>query len=588
LSSTFGPDLWTCFEAQSDHDSAVASTTTWLESLPVGLSGDVLEESLAADAEGGRGLADTLRRAGLDVWAARIVAAGADKPSLAACLGNALIFRAGLRFAIGSDRDDLLEVSGAALRTLRHTEHSASAMFGAMLVADDAGVGRLERALDQIAANAQTAPDRLAWSGRPSELAPVAPTTQLLWSTFHGHALPHHFWAYDALRAIPAAYGRRLHALPVGLAHTIVDLARDMSVEELTAIIVAAPPAFSPEGRPIASGALYALLEKTQRALNDAERVGDTANGQRVIDAVVSREDGPWLGRTWHQRLQWALAHRSASLEREWPAQALAALSDRLAPLVEDEGQAWIHAEALDSWRGDRVLVEASIHLAHHDGRAAAELLAWSLRENVVTSTGRDPALNTGSWESNVIQNALAAVELGPWFTEVWTNGYARRERARIGSHHRVGEETARVALAWGLCAANGNFEGRRPPWPEIAAALREVRLMDPHFTLFGDFGSRILRYASALCVALIKRGELTVQDQADLLDLLIEPTSDFGGWLWMMIEQDEPLTRSAASIVGKERVRRALEMGVLRAGTAQPKLAAEVMSRITEFAQTL
>lgn len=70
---------------------------------------------------------------------------------------------------------------------------------------------------------------------------------------------------------------------------------------------------------------------------------------------------------------------------------------------------------------------------------------------------------------------------------------YAARERGRIGAHYKI-DDTARVTLAWGLCAANAMSEGRASIWAEILLALREVALMDPSFSRVGRIGEAIHR----------------------------------------------------------------------------------------------
>ena len=571
-----GAPVWAAFEAELDHEDAVALTATWLEQALAGLRVEAVP-----------GLADALRSGGLPSWGDLIDALPVTPTDDNVGLGRGLLLRAGLRFAVTSTRADLLDVVDGVLGAIEPVEHSAGEMLGAMLATDLGAVERLEAALDHLARNAETAPEALSRHARPGALAPMAPTTQLLWSTFHRGGFPRHGWAYEALQAVPEAFGRRLHALPVGMAHAVVAFSSRLTMERLVAIIAAAPSAFSSEGEPIASGALYALLEKVHEVFNSAEPTGQELDGQTIVEAVASRADAAWIGRMWLQRIQWELSRRGGQESRAWPRRLIGALSSRLAPLEEAQSRAWIQAEHLDSWRGGRVLVEASIALHHDDQKAAGVVVIWALRENVVTPTGREAALNTGSWESMIVQNALAMADLGVVFGALWQDGYLRRERARVTRVDRT-DDGARITLAWGLCAVNQIIEGRASPWPQIADALREVRLQDPHFTMFGDLGSQILRYAAALCTSLVRRGELAIDDLSDLLDLVIEPTSDFVEWMSMMIEQDEDAARAAIRAVDAQRVRQALEMGLGRAGASSPQLAPAFVAKMTAFAQTL
>ena len=455
-----GPSVWDCLEAESGYALAVECARRWLEQLPLNLSADALDAVMAGKGAVTSKLADALRGAGLDRWAALAELQGAAEENPEGLLAKALLFQAGLGFLTSSPREDFLDVAKAAFDQLRYSERDASDELAAALADNPAARVRLETVLADLIEAGRTDPNRLAWRPRPRELDPVPPTTQNLWSRAYSTAMIRHAWAFGALRVDPAAYTRLLHTLPVGLAHTTILLSDALDLDGTTQLVRVAPSAFSAGGAPAASGLLYALLERAHQQLAKVEGDGTDQAVNDLVEAVLARSDGAWLGRTWCQRVLWEVSHRDRTKAQTWPGLVFNALTKRLEPLPLESSHAWICAEMLDLWQVDRVIVEVAVLLDHDRRAEAPSLLEWALAENRVTSTGRDRALDPLSFEANLIRQVFAGEDLRAWFEKIWTAGYARRERNRIGAYRAI-DDTARAGLCWGLAGLNAQGPGR-------------------------------------------------------------------------------------------------------------------------------
>lgn len=582
-----GPSLWTRFEAEMDREAATDCTWLWLDGLPEGLDDDGLEDALMGRAALAPTLAGALRAAGLAAWANRVDAMSRDDEGLQAVLGRALLFQAGLRFATSTTGEDLLTVAKAAFDRLRHTEHRPGQALAPFLAEDPGARSRLEAALDRRAHEVGTHPDRLAMHARRRELDPVKATTQNLWSSPYGQALALYPWAYEALRVDPEAYTRRLHALPIGVAHSSVGFAKDLELSELAALVRATPAAFCRTGVPVASGATYALLERVHVELGNSETSGGVPEVDVILDAVLSRPDAVWLARSWTQRLLWEVSHHAGVGAAAWPRRLFDALTERLVPWSANESLAWVRSEDMDLWQVDRVLVEVAILLNNDARPAAAELLSRAIKEGLVTDTGRERALNGGAFEANLVGLALGPADLAAWFKTLWEKTYAQRERCRIGPHQKI-DPSARAALAWGLAGLNCAEEGHAAAWDEIFLALREVYLLDHSFTFIGETGGSIFRLAAALCTALVKRHAIPADRLESFVALVLEPTMNFAGYMAMIFEQDEALALTAARGLGRAGVRWALEKGLLNDEAARAKIRPEMLSRVEALAHRL
>lgn len=573
-------------EAEPCHAEAVDRTRFWLEGQAAGFEPDELHKAIVGQGAESPTLATELLNAGLPRWA-EIAASMESDDSPDAILGKILLFRAGVQIVRTSDRADFLDLAKAALDPLFHSEDYAAAELMECLASDQKARLRLEAALLQLIHEGKTDPNRLAWRPRPHELDPVPATTQNLWSSAYATAMVRHGWAYAALRGDPSAYTRLLDALPVGLAHTTVMLSRDFALEELANLVRAAPEAFTGDGGPMASGVLYALLERAHQTLAKSEPAGLGPSVSMLVDAVLSRTDAPWLGRAWGQRVLWEASHHNATRSQTWPGLVLDALTARLVPLAEAESQAWIKSERLDLWRVDRVLLEAAILLDHNRRPEAPALLEWALAEGLVSATGRERALAPNSVEANLLAQIFANEDLSVWFEHVWIAGYGGRERHRIGAYRKI-DDTARSTLCWGLSALNReDIQDRAKAWDSIFNALRENYLLDESYNWIGELGPQIYRFAAALCTAMVKRGDLPPDRLATFLDLVTEPTVHFGGILVMMIQQDEAAAFAASSALAPSRVRWALERGVLGVPAAKSQLTAEGLASLKSFSET-
>jgi hypothetical protein len=585
--SAHGLSLWDRFEAESDHGVAVECAWRWLEALPTGLEEDALSLAVAGCNADVPPLASSLRSAGLGHWADRVADVAQDGEAPNASLGRALLFRAGLRFVTTTVRDDLLDIAKAAFDPRQCLDFDAPDELAEALAGTPDATARLEAALSNRIVEGKTDPNRLAWRPRSRELDPVEPTTQNLWSRHWAQALVRHPWAYAALRISPATYTRLLHELPVGLAHTTVMLGGRFTLDNLQAMLRLAPDAFSSEGAPVSSGALYALLEKAHQELATAEGAGETPPVDALVDAVLSRADGPWIGRSWCQRVLWEVSHHKATEKLTWPGRLFNALTAKLEPLPDASSYSWVQAERLDLWQVDRVLVEAAILLDHNRRTQVPALFAWALANGLVTDTGRERALNTASFEFGLVGQIFTGVDLQAWFTPVWNTGYARRERHRISTYRKI-DDTARATLSWGLAGLNTGPADVVAAWDAIFLALREVYLLDGAFNWIGDGGLAIFRFAAAVCTGIVKRGDLPADRLERFVELVIEPSIAFGSFVAMMAMQDEGVALAAAKALPPGRVLSALERGTLSFPSANKLISAEALETIRVFAGKL
>jgi hypothetical protein len=582
-----GPSFWDRFEAEAGHDDAVTSASQWLDSLPSGLGAVALEQALAGQGGLSPTLTVHLRDAGLERWAELAASLASNDDGLEGLLGAALLFRAGLRVVAANGHDDFLDLAKAAFDPLLHSPYGSWEELVDNLTMMPSVLARLEAALGRLIEEGKIDPNRVASRPRPRELEPSPPTTQNLWSNAYATALVRHGWAYGAVRADPAAYTRLLHALPVGLAHTTVMLSSAFTPDELATLVGAAPGAFTAEGAPLATGVLYALLERAHQVLAKMDDAALEPAVARLVGAVLSRDDAPWLGRAWGQRVLWEVSHHKGTRTKAWPGLVFDALTKQIEPLSDEDSRRWIRGEKLDLWHVDRVLVEAAILLDRDRRAEAPPLLEWALVEGLVSATGRERALVPGSFESNLLGQIFEGEDLAAWFARVWTAGYPRRERHRIGTYRKI-DDTAQSTLCWGLAVMNCVGGGRRAAWDAMFLALREIYLLDENYIWIGEVGPAIFRFAAVLCTALAKRGDLALDHMVAFLDLVVEPTLHFGGFIAHMVQQDEPLTLSAAMAHSPGQVKWALQNGLLAAAPGKSLLTPEALAWTKTFAAKL
>ena len=583
----YGPTIWDRFEAEPGHARAVDQTQTWLEGLPPKLGPDALEDAVHGRGPVGPTLATDLAAAGLSRWAAFAGALERDPDDLQTALAKALLFQAALALVITSTREDLLEIAKAAFDPYRSSEHSIRIHLGQRLAANASAKTRLKKRLSALIEEGQSRPDRLTWRARERELEPVPPTTQLLWSNAYSQAILRHGWAYEALRVDPKAYAALLHALPVGLAHTTVMFASNLDLLEIVSLLEAAPAAFSKGGVPVASGAVYALLERAHRVLAKLDADETKLATIHLVDVVLSRRDARWMARSWCQRVLWEVSHQRQAQAAAWPLPLFNALTTKQNPLSETQMRSWIQAEKLDLWQVDRLLVEVAI-LLDHDGRASVPgLLEWALGANVVSSNGRLRALSPDTFESNLIAQAFAGADLRGWFMRVWEKGYARRERFRSSAHRKI-DDTGRVSLIWALAALNAAQADQAESWEAIFVGLREVHLLDQSFAWIGEDGAAAFRFAGALGTVLAATGTISPDRLTAFIDLVVAPTVEFATIINLMAQQNEAVALHAARAVSDDQVLWALERGISIGPPGKPTLNAEALERVRSFAAKL
>lgn len=586
IGETLGPTIWDRLEAEPGHQSAVDVARDWLDALPSGLAADALDDAVHGRGAGAPTLASALAVAGLDRWAVVVGALARGAGDLDEALARAVLFRAGLALVRSGTRDDLLEIARASYEPYRHSEHIFSAHLARLLATDAPAKNKLEKRLAALIRDAQGHPERLAWRPREGELEPVPATTQLLWSSAYSQAMLRHGWAYEALRADPKAYTRLLAALPAGLAHTTVNFARDLGIEEICCLLRAAPAAFK-AGKPISTGLVYALLERAQQDLAKLDKAQISAAIDSLVTAVLTRRDARWMARSWCQRVLWEVSHWRIAKTAEWPLPLFNALTAKLKPLPEAQSRAWIEAEQLDLWQVDRVLVETAILLDHGGHKGAPDLLAWALSTNRISATGRQRALEPNTFESNLIAQAFEGADLRGWFEAVWEAGYPSRERHRTTPHRKI-DDTARSSIIWALAALNTAPSDRAGTWEAVFVALREMYLLDQDYNWFGDDGAAAFRFAGALCTAFVAKGALELDRLTAFLDLVAAPTPTFAGCIAMMAQQDEQTALAGAKTLADRRVAWALESGVLAMHSGKAELNPDALARVKAFAAQL
>ena len=112
--------------------------------------------------------------------------------------------------------------------------------------------------------------------------------------------------------------------------------------------------------------------------------------------------------------------------------------------------------------------------------------------------------------------------------------------------------------------------------------------LLDERYIWIGEVGPAIFRFAGLLCTALAKQGELGVEQVEAFLELTVEPTLYFGGFVAAMIQQDEGTMLSAAQRRAPGQVKWALENGVLAVQADKSLLTPEALASVKAFSGKL
>ncbi|MBT1157116.1 hypothetical protein J1C56_16080 [Aminobacter anthyllidis] len=402
--------------------------------------------------------------------------------------------------------------------------------------------------------------------------AGAALTTRSLWPRHDGIPMGDG-WAHQAAATLwPERYMALLTGLPSLFQSGFAESLEPLDVGRVAALVGACPLIFSDDGAPLGPVVPFVLLEAIERRLL-AMAVDDMSGAEAgvacLLEAVLSRPDGQWLGRAWLQQIIWRNGHRRAGrgqvdvdAQRAVRDRLLAGLSTRIAPLSVKAFE-WIRAEE-PLWIVHRILAEASILEAHGDAVAAAEILASGVRQGLVTATGRADGMTTRSPESDVVARVLSRIpDLTQWFETLWRQTYEVREALSYPARRDL-DNPAYPVLSWGL---NGLNASRHAPldqaglWRAIAGAVFETQRIDPNAWLFNGAMPPITRVTVQLGAALAERGIVLVDDLAEFLGDQLDPTAEHVRlWQIARAEASDALTLEVGRKVGAALVRDAIE----------------------------
>ncbi|MDH4440728.1 MAG: hypothetical protein QE284_10115 [Rhizobium sp.] len=412
--------------------------------------------------------------------------------------------------------------------------------------------------------------DRLRQYAERTAGAPL--TTRDLWPRHDGMPVGDG-WAHQAAAALwPDRYMALLTSLPSLFQSGFAEPLESLNIDRIAALVSACPPIFSDGGAPLGPVLPFALLEAMEGRL--AAMAMDnmpSADGcvVRILEAVLSRPDGHWLGRAWLQQIIWRGNSRRAGrawtdvdTQRKVRDRIVAGVSTQVAPL----GAAafdWIRTEQ-PLWIVDRILAEASILEAHGDAAAAAEILASGVLQGLVTATGRADGMTTRSPESDVVGRVLSGLpDLTLWFSTLWRETYEVREALSYPFKGSL-DNPAYPVLSWGLNGLNASPQAaidQAGLWRAIAGAVFETQRIDPNAWLFNGAMPPITRVTVQLGAALADRGILPVDDLAGFLGDQLEPTAEHARlWQIARAEASDALSLEAGRKVGAALVREAIE----------------------------
>ncbi|MHC1481719.1 hypothetical protein ACYJW8_15865 [Frateuria aurantia] len=426
-------------------------------------------------------------------------------------------------------------------------------------------------------------------------------TTRDLWPRHDGMPVGDG-WAHQAAAALwPERYMALLTSLPSLFQSGFARPLESLSIDRVAALISACPPIFSDDGAPLGPVVPFMLLEAIEERL-PAMFMDDMPSAEacvvRILEAVLSRPDGHWLGRAWLQQLIWRGTPRRAGraqvdidAQRAVRDRLLADLSTHITPLGAT-AFGWICAEE-PLWIVHRILAEASILEAHGDAVAAAEILASGVRQGLVTATGRADGMTTRSPESDVVARVLSHIpDLTKWFETLWRETYEVREALSYPVQRNL-DNPAYPALSWGLNGLNASQQtalDQAELWRAIARAVFETQRIDPNAWLFNGAMAPITRVTVQLGAALAERGIVPVDDLAGFLGDQLDPTAEHSRlWQIARAEASEELTLRAGRKVGAAVLREAIETAL---SEPQPNwdiaLNATAQADLADFARRL
>ncbi|MDL2403089.1 hypothetical protein [Rhizobium mayense] len=558
--------------APVDGAAALAATMEWIAASEG--SDELFSRGLKPldDSGGSESLAQHLAAAGLPSWRDAIVAnAAAGQPLHLDPPLAWLMAHAALEVAVSATRTGLFY----AVDELQILGDVGNRDLAAAICARVAGqadtyplLARLQTRLQGLWGSRFN--DRLRQYAERTVGAPL--TTRDLWPRHDGMPVGDR-WAHQAAATLwPESYMVLLTGLPSLFQSGFAEPLESLDIDRVAALVSACPPIFSDDGAPLGPVVPFVLLEAIEGRL-PAMAMDDMPSAEacveRILEVVLSRPDGHWLGRAWLQQIIWRGTSRRAGraqvdidAQRAVRDRLLAGLSTHITPLGE-AAFGWIRAEE-PLWVVHRILAEASILEAHGDAIAAAEILANGVRQGLVTATGRADGMTTRSPESDVVARVLSRIpDLALWFKTLWLETYEVREALSYPVQRGV-DNPAYPALAWGLNGLNASQQAAVDQagfWRAIAGAVFETQRIDPNAWLFNGAMPPITRITVQLGAALGERGIVPVDDLARFLGDQLDPTAEHVRlWQIARAEASDALTLEVGRKVGAALVREAIE----------------------------
>ena len=560
------------FATPADGVAALTATLAWIGASK-GSDEQFSEGLQPLDVSGAPGsLAEHLAAADLPAWRDAIIATASPgqplhlDPSL-----TWLMAHAALEVAVAATRTGLFY----AVDELQMLGAISDADLAAAICARVAGREDTYPLLTRLQARLQGLwnsrfNDRLRQYAERTAGAPL--TTRDLWPHHDGMPMGDG-WAHQVAATLwPERYMALLTGLPSLFQSGFAEPLEPLDAGRVAALVAVGPLIFSDDGTPLGSVVPFVLLEAIEvrlPAMAVDDMPGAEAGVARLLEAVLSRPDGHWLGRAWLQRIIWRDTPRRAGraqvdvdAQRAVRDRLLIGLSTNLAPL----GAAafvWIRAEE-PLWVVHRILAEASILEAHGDAVAAAEVLASGVRQGLVTATGRADGMTTRSPESDVVARVLSRIpDLALWFETLWRDTYEGREALSYPIQRDL-DNPAYPALSWALNGLNASQQAlvdHAGLWRAIAGAVFETQRIDPNAWLFNGAMRPITRVTVQLGAAFAERGIMPVDDLAGFLGDQLDPTAEHARlWQLARAEASDALTLQAGRKVGAALVREAVE----------------------------
>lgn len=412
--------------------------------------------------------------------------------------------------------------------------------------------------------------DRLRHYAERTAGAPI--TTRDLWTRHHGMPMGDG-WAHQAAATLwPDRYVAMLTALHPLFQSGFVEPLEPLDIGRVAPLIGACPAIFTEDGAPLGPTLPFLLIETIELRLPDlaVKNLPDAeASIDRLLEAVLSRPDGNWLGRAWLQQIIWRSTARRAGraqididTQRAVRDRLIIGLSSSIAPLGSAASK-WISAEE-PLWVVHRILAEASILEAHGDPVAAAEVLACGVRQGLVTATGRADGMTTRSPESDVVARVLSRIpDLALWFETLWRDTYEVRESLSYALQRDL-DNPAYPTLSWGLNGLNASAQApvdKVVLWRKIASAVSETQRIDPNAWLFNGPMPTITRVTAQVGAALTELGILPIDDFAEFLGDQLDPTEEHVR-LWQIARAtaSDTLMLEVGRKIGAALVREAIE----------------------------